>query len=193
MLAKFRDRHPGIEIAVRDTLADQCKALVRSREVDFAIATAADNDADLESEFLCADSFYLVCPADHALARKRGITLRDLAAWPFVHLSRNSSVRQHLEAAFHPAQMRTVAEVEHLATVTGLVAAGLGITVVPALTLFHFDRKELAVRPLELPGLVRKIVLLRRRHESLSSGAQALYALMLRNKPSGLPGKKPRK
>jgi DNA-binding transcriptional LysR family regulator len=92
-------------------------------------------------------------------------------------------VRQYLEAAFHPKQMRTVAEVEHLATVTGLVEAGLGISVVPALTLFQFQRKRLVLRPLKLPGLRREIVILRRKEESLSANAQALRDVMLQHKP----------
>lgn len=188
MLARFRGRYPGIEIGLYDTLAEQCRTLVRTRQVDFAIATRAPDDDDLASELLCTDDFHLVCPSGHPLARKRKISLADLAAHPFVHLSRNTSVRQHLEAAFHPTQMRTVAEVEHLATVTGLVAAGLGITVVPALTLSHFGRSELVVRPLEFLQLRRELVLLRRRHESLSAGAQALYALMLARPPAGTPG-----
>lgn len=183
VLAEFHARYPGVEIALMDTLSEQCKALVRSRQAELALATAADGDEDLASDPLCADEFHLVCRADHPLAGRRHIGLRDLAAYPFVHLARSSSVRQHLEAAFHPLQMKTVAEVEHLATVTGLVAAGLGISVVPALTLFQFERPGIVLQPLKLPGLTRRIVVLRRRHESLSANAQALHALMLRHKP----------
>jgi LysR family carnitine catabolism transcriptional activator len=92
-------------------------------------------------------------------------------------------VRQHLEAAFHPVQMRSVVEVGHLATVTGLVSAGLGISVVPALTLFHFRQPGLTIRPLNVPGLTRELVLLTRRGESLSAAAQAFRTLMLHRKP----------
>lgn len=183
VLADFHLRHPGVEIELMDTLSEQCKALVRARRADLALATAAPGEQDLASEFLCADEFHLVCREDHALARQRNIGLADLAAHPFVHLSRSSSVRQYLDAAFHPAQMRTVAEVEHLATVTGLVAAGIGISVVPALTLFQFERKGLVVQPLKLPGLQRELVILRRKDESLSANAQALRELMLERKP----------
>jgi DNA-binding transcriptional LysR family regulator len=100
-----------------------------------------------------------------------------------VHLSRHSSVRQHLEAAFHPTAMNTVLEVEHLATVTGMVAAGLGISVVPALTLFHFERPGLVVRRLPLPGLRRRILIVRRKTAPLSVAAQALLALMRERRP----------
>jgi len=183
VLAEYRARHPGIELALLDQLSEQCLSLVRSGQADFALAATGDKDADLASEPLCADAFHLVCRKDHPLARQKEIRLRDLATHPFVHLSRNSSVRQHLEAAFHPVPMQTVLEVEHLATVTGMVAAGLGITVVPALTLFHFDRPDLAVRPLQLKGLTRRILVVRRKNEALSVAAQTLHDLMLARKP----------
>ena len=79
--------------------------------------------------------------------------------------------------------MRTLVEVEQLATVMGLVHAGLGISVVPALSLFHFDKPGLVTRPLQLPGLERQIYLVRRRERSLSVAAQALYGLMQELRP----------
>jgi len=92
-------------------------------------------------------------------------------------------VRQYLEAALHPQAMHTLMEVEQLATVMGMVRAGLGISVVPALTLFHFEQPGLVTRPLSLPGLTRQIYLVRRRDESLSVAAQALYALVIAQRP----------
>lgn len=64
-----------------------------------------------------------------------------------------------------------------------MVRAGLGISVVPALTLFHFDQPGLVTRPLALPGLLRQIYLVRRRDRSLSVAAQALYALVMARRP----------
>ena len=96
-----------------------------------------------------------------------------------MHPSRNSSGRQALVAALHPLQTNTLLEVDQLATVMGMAEAGLGISVAPALTLFHFNRPGLLTRPLALANLTRKIYLLRRQHESLSAAAQALHDLMV--------------
>ena len=74
-------------------------------------------------------------------------------------------------------------EVEQLATVTGMVRAGLGISVVPALTLFHFQQPGVVTRPLQLPGLQRQIYLVRRRDQSLSIAAQSLYEWMVARRP----------
>ncbi|NSX04004.1 LysR family transcriptional regulator [Cupriavidus gilardii] len=174
VLAAFRERYPGIALALHDVLADGCIDLVRRGRVDFALAPAPGQDADLKIEPLVADSFHVVCPADHPLATRRSIAPSALAGLPFIHLSRTSSVRQHLDAALHPTRLNGVMEVEHLATVAGLVAAGLGVTVVPSLALFQFQLPNLAIRPLRLESLVRDICLVRLRDRGDSAAASAM-------------------
>ena len=117
--------------------------------------------------------------AGQPLLREPRLTLRNLAPHPFIHMTRNSSVRQALEAALHPIAMNTVLEVEQLATVMGMVEAGLGISVVPTLTLYQFRRDTIATRPLAIPQLARRVYLVRRREGSLSSAAQALHDLVV--------------
>ena len=137
-------------------LSEACIERVRSGQADFALAATRADTPELRAELFCSDDFHLVCRADHPLAdAARRCGRSDLAPWPFVHLARTSSVRQYLEAAIHPQQMDTLMEVEQLATVMGMVRAGLGISVVPALTLFHFQQPELVTRPLALAGLER--------------------------------------
>jgi len=184
IFADFRLRHPGVELALFDVLSDQCISLLRAGRVDMAIASAGPLESDLQTEKLCSDRFHLVCPRAHPLASRPSVRLKDLAEYPFVQLARTSSVRQHLDAALHPLQMRTVFEVEQLPTVTALVEAGLGITVVPAMTLFHFIRRPaLRVRPIKALNLMRRIYIVRRRGHSLSVAAQGLHELMLSSKP----------
>jgi hypothetical protein len=55
---------------------------------------------------------------------------------------------------------------------------------VPALALFHFEQPEIATRPVPLPGLARRIYLVRRRDRSLSVAAQALHDLVLAHRPT---------
>ncbi len=83
----------------------------------------------------------------------------------------------------HPRGCAPVLEVDQLATVMGMVRAGLGISVVPALTLFHFRDPALVIRALGWPGLRRRIYLVRRRDRGLSVAADSLYRLLLRHKP----------
>jgi len=181
VFADFRARFPGIELRLSDVLSDPCIELVRSGQADFALASGAlpVNGVDgLVSRVLRSDGFHLLCPAGHPLAQQRRLTLASLAGYPFIQMARSTSVRQALDAALHPLSMKTILEVEQLATVGGMVEAGLGISAVPTLTLYQFRSPRIVVRPLPLPTLTRSIVLIRR-DASLSSAAQAMHDLVV--------------
>ena len=182
VLAEFMATWPGIRVDLDDALSDACIARVRSGAADFALASSGDGtvaDSDLLSRKLCSDRFHLVCRADHPLATEPKLSARKLAPWPFIQMARHSSVRQSLDVALHPLRMNAVFEVEHLATVMGLVEAGLGISVVPALTLFHFRRDTLVTRPLPVGGLTRTVNIVQRREGSLSVAAQTVHDLVV--------------
>lgn len=184
VLAGFRDEYPGIEVSVADVLSDSCVEYVRSGRADFSLAAQRSNAPELHAEVFCTDGFHLVCRKNHPLGRRKNLAVADLAGEPFIHLARSSSVRQHLEAAFHPARMHHVMELDQLSTVAGMVRAGLGISVVPTLTLFHFAHPELVTRPLELPDLQRQIFVVTRNDRSLSVAAQTLLDYFRLRRPS---------
>ena len=183
VLAGFRAEHPGIEMEVADVLSEPCIERVRSGQADFALAASRVNTPELRAELFCSDEFHLVCLAGHPLAKARSLRPKDLIAWPFIHLSRTSSVRQYIDAATHPLKLRSVLEVNQLATVSGMVRAGLGISVVPALTLYQFRSPELVVRPVRWAGLTRRIYLVRRRDRQLSIAAQGFYEWVMTRRP----------
>lgn len=183
VLAGFSAAYPGIELEVRDVLSEACVDSVRAGHADLALAATRADTPELRAELFCSDAFHLVCPKGHPLAEAASVRPRDVAAWPFIHLSRTSSVRQYLDAALHPLKMRTLMEVDQLATVMGMVRAGLGISIVPSLTLFHFQQPEVRVRLLAWPGLTRQIYLVRRRDRGLSLAAQSLHDWMQAHRP----------
>lgn len=174
VIARYRAACPLIRVQLFDTLAQGSIDLLRAGAVDLAVTAGGDlREFDLVE--LKRERFFLVCPPGHALAARRSVTLAQLAGQDFVHLARNSSVRRCLEAAGagsigKPAGL----EAEHLATVAALVAGGLGVSVVPELTLFHFRRAGLAAVPVRDAALVRPIFLARRKGKALSVAAQAM-------------------
>lgn len=187
VLAGFRAEYPGIELEVADVLSEPCIELVRGGRADFALAATRAETPELRAELFCSDDFHLVCPAGHPLAKLRDPRPRDLVPWPFIHLSRTSSVRQYIDAATHPQPLPSVLEVDQLATVAGMVRAGLGISVVPALALYQFRSPELAIRPVRWPGLTRRIYLVRRRDRGLSVAAQGFYEWVMARRPRSGP------
>jgi len=184
VLADFRARHPLIELDVADVLSEACIERVKTGQSDLAIAAIRADTPELRAEPFCTDRFHLVCPAGHPLAKAKAAPKpKDLLPYPFIHLSRTSSVRQYLDAALRPLQLNTVMEVDQLATVMGMVRAGLGISIVPELALFHFQQRELVTRVLGWKGLMRRLYLVRRRDRGLSVAAQGFYDVVWRARP----------
>lgn len=184
LLAAFHAENPGIELDVADVLSDACIERVRSGRADFALASTRADAPELVTEAFCSDRFHVVCRSDHPLAARRdALRLDQLASCPIVQLSRPSSVRQYVEAALYPTQLHTVLELDQLSSVAGMVRAGLGLTIVPTLTLFHFEHPELATRPLDAPGLVRQVFVVRRSDRSLGSAARRLHEMLMAARP----------
>lgn len=186
VLAGFRDKHPGVEIQVADVLSEPCIDAVRSGRADFALAATLADTPELRAQRFCSDSFHLVCTPGHPLLQLSQVRPKDVAAWPFIHLSRTSSVRQYVDAATNPRTFASILEVDQLATVSGMVRAGLGISIVPALTLYQFKSSQLATRPIRWKGLTRHIYLVQRRDRALSIAAQSLKDWLLAHPPRAL-------
>lgn len=179
VLAAYRQAYPGITLELFDALSDRCLDLLREGRADLALTAPGEQLAEFDVQPLCSDRFFLVCHREHPLANRTAVSLAELARCEFIHLTRSTSVRQHLDESLRAAGVPAGGlEVEHLATVAGLVAAGLGVSLVPELTLFQFRQPELRAIALAETDLFRPILIVRRRGRSLSIAAQAMLELL---------------
>src|SRR5690606_15236787 len=131
LIAQFRTKHPGIDLVIQDAANATCVDYVRHRRVDFALCAAMSRGDDFIAEVLTSDTFHFVCHDIHAFAGRRRLSASEvLDAVPIIVYDAASSIRQHLDAAVYPLQWQTSYEVNNLSTAAGLVAAGLGATIV---------------------------------------------------------------
>lgn len=176
VMATLAQRHPGLRLDLLDTLSGPAFDLVRAGAVDFALTAANPAYADLVYTPLAADGFVLLLPAAHPLGAAPDVPLRwaDTVALPHISMPAPTSVRQYADAALlqlgHRFEPRY--EVEHLATINAMVAAGLGVSALPALAALVARGPQVVQRPLVAPALLRPIGLVTREGRSLSSAAQ---------------------
>jgi len=181
--ATYAAMYPGVELSLHDALLEPCLQQVREGAVDMALAAIGRDMSGLSTEPLGEDFFYLVCRGDHPLARSAQIGVAALRGERMIHLGKGSSIRQSLAGQLDLASMPTALEVDHLATVRGLILAGLGLSLVPGMTLFHFRHPDLAIIPLaENSRIRRQLYLVRRENRSMSQAAQAFHALLMRER-----------
>ncbi|MGI5162939.1 LysR family transcriptional regulator [Spirillospora sp. CA-253888] len=157
-LARSLADHPGLAFVLRQTRPGDGVRQVRSGEVDIALVDdwtgklPGKAPAALEFFRLRHDPVVLAVPSGHRLADpRRPVDLRELREEPWMAAPEGEPSRRAVESLLDAVGgARPVPwEFEGLHTILSLVARGIGITAVPALTLAAGDR-GVAVRP--LPG-----------------------------------------
>ncbi len=179
--ARFRAAHPGVRLRLLDTLSGPAFELVRAGQVDFALTAANPAYADLDYLPLASDGFVLLLPRGHALARgRKSLSWAEVADLPHISMPLPSSVRQYADAALleHRIRFAPQFELEHLASIKALVAAGLGVAALPELAANVGPDEGIVRRPLRDPDLRRPIGLVTLRGRSLSPAAQAMVEML---------------
>jgi DNA-binding transcriptional LysR family regulator len=179
-LARFKALHPAITARLIEEQDANIVEKILHREVDFGIGTLATPHDELAFRELLPDELQAVYPLRHALAAKRRVTWRDLAAWPLVLLPKQSSVRALAEHGFAAAKIAREPdyEVANMVTALSMVRAGLGVTVMPRMVLPELNMKGLAAGRIHDPRPLRSIGIITRRDRSLSPAATAYVELL---------------
>lgn len=134
VLVNYRNAHPNIKLRIYDELSNICAEMVRSGMAEVAIMPERSQDSDLTQQVLFRDPLIVLCAPDHPLAKSGGVQWSDIIACDLIVRGSDSSVRQLVEAHYlkHGVMLQPAYEVNHIGTSLSMIAAGLGIGVVPA-------------------------------------------------------------
>lgn len=136
-IRQFRDACPDVEIGLSELTTHQQLEELKSRRIDvgFGRLMTADDPA-IRREILVEEPLVLAMGRDHPWARKKAIWLRELAEQPFILYPGRPrpSFADQVLAFFRRAELSPpiVQEANDIQTAIGLVAAGIGVTLVPA-------------------------------------------------------------
>lgn len=180
VIATFRERHPQINLSLHDVLADQVNQLVREGRADLGFSVPPRDSDDLVFETILTDSYVVVCREGHPLLEQENVAWAQLADHPFIGINKLSSSRQDIDKVMEEIGRRLdiLCEVSQIATVGRMVAAGTGISVLPALSFRQIASDGVGHRPLVEPTINRELGVIMRRRHPLSAAATALLALM---------------
>ncbi|MBV9472352.1 MAG: LysR family transcriptional regulator [Solirubrobacterales bacterium] len=162
-VARFRERHPGVALSLAEGEPEEIAPRLRAGEFDLALLFefpgARERPGDgLRSVTLLEDPMHVALPAEHPLASKRALTLADLEGQQWVQTSSASPCARHvvrscLAAGFEP---NVTFESDDYETIQGLVAAGVGVALIPRLALTRVHH-GIVVRALAPRSPARKV------------------------------------
>jgi DNA-binding transcriptional LysR family regulator len=161
-LAEFHRRHPEVDLSATTAELSEAHELLRAGEIDVAIVMDFEAQpllfADLETEHLLDDSYYVALPSGHPLADKPRVKLADLSGEDWINSCPGTSCDQVVLGACRAAGFdpRVVIECDENDQMQAHVAGGLGVALWPQLALAHV-RPGVAVKPVAGPQVVRRV------------------------------------
>ncbi|HEV7847398.1 MAG TPA: LysR family transcriptional regulator [Thermoleophilaceae bacterium] len=166
-IALFTERHPEVELSFVEQEPEEAVPMLRAAELEVALVfeyrDMSQPEFDrlyegIELRHLIDDPMYLAIPRDHPAARRPRIRLHDVAEDTWIQNDTTGPCgRLHLAACaaagFEP---RIGFQSDDYNVVQGLIAAGVGVSLLPALSLTNV-REDIVVRSLGKSAPTRRI------------------------------------
>jgi len=177
-LAVFGGRAPGVELVVREGLSSSVTVSLRADEIDVALITpmAAEETAGLTVQTVFEERLVAVLPPGHRWAGRKRMGVRELLGEPLISFPKDAVIRRRLEASLGE-RLSPAFEVGELYRMRSLVAAGLGVAVLPEGDAVA-GAPEVETVVLSDPGLTHQVMLALRTGRQLGPAASELVSVL---------------
>lgn len=183
VVAAFRKQHPNVKFRFKQGMYPTLIRDMIKGDIDLAfISPFPDEHEFVCGEVLLTEELYAILPPGHRFSDEESIKLRELEDETFVLFSEGYSLRPIVweacqEAGFMP---KIGFEGEETDTIRGLVAAGMGVSLLPEMALHYTGPLQPAKVRVTEPQVTRTIGLIRRTNEKLPLVAKVFHAFLLR-------------
>ncbi len=175
---QFAEAHPGIELKLHNVTGRDGLAMVRADEVDFAVGSMLEMHEDIEYQPMFTYDPVLIVARDHPLAKRKRVTLADVAAYPLILPPSHLTTWRVVDYAFgrHNLTYEVKMEAGGWEVIKKYVSLGMGISIVTSICLSGDE--ELAAISLARYFPKRTYGLVIRKGKFLSPAAQRFVDLM---------------
>ena len=177
-IAAFRKRHPLVELALFEGTSEAVAQWVESGRVEFGIVQLPSPGGSFDEQPLFTEPFVTLVAKTHPIAKQRTVSLAKLAHEPFVLYkgrARDTALAACRAAGFEP---RVACESSELETIRSLVAAGLGIAILPQLATRQAAANCIALR-LRGDPVERQVAVLSRAGHTASPSATVFRKILI--------------
>lgn len=183
VVAAFRKQHPNVKFRFKQGMYPSLIKDMVKGEIDLAfISPFPDEHEFVCGEVILTEELYAILPPGHRLSSKESIELNELENETFVLFSEGYSLRPIVweacrEAGFTP---KIGFEGEETDTIRGLVAAGMGVSLLPEMALHYTGPLQPAKVRVTNPHVTRTIGLIQRSNEKLPLVAKVFHGFLIR-------------
>lgn len=145
ILSSYRGKFPNVKFLLNQASNREIFTQVKSGKVDLALLTLLHDDPELIWEPLITEELFLIVSNSHWLAAYDQVDLKAIEKEPFISFQDGYGLRTMIqnfcdEAGFNP---KIVFEGQDIGSVSGLVSANLGVSLVPDLQVLKKTKVKL--------------------------------------------------
>ena len=163
-IATFSAAHPGVVLSLAEGEPEETVPRLRAGEFDLVLlyefrGTSEKPGGGMRRFELLEDPMHVALPSDHPLVGEKRLRLEDLSDESWVQTSAESPCSRHVVRSCHAAGFEPSVsfESDDYQTVQGLVAAGVGVALIPQLALSSV-RDDIRIRALHPHSPVRSVL-----------------------------------
>ncbi|RNA68565.1 LysR family transcriptional regulator [Alteribacter keqinensis] len=181
LLASFRASYPGITFKLGQGPSHSLTRQLQEGVFDLCLIVSNERNGAIDWRKLWDEELFVIVPKDHTYASRTFITFDEIADEPFIHLKEGFSLRNTIDRLFQKEGItpEITFEGEEAATVEGLVAAGLGISILPDLK--GIDQSKISQIRVKSPECKRTIGLAWVKGRYLTPAAERFKQFILEN------------
>ena len=179
-LAVFHQRHPAVELTVREQSSEELAEMLRDDGLDLAFLSVTERmeSHGLGLHQLVSEELVVVLPRDHRLAARGTLRMAELAGEHFISYREGARLRELLTFAARHAGFEPQIKLESNESerIKRLVARDMGVAILPRSDAER-PGTDLAMAALTEPALRRDITLAWREGRRLAPAAAEFLAL----------------
>ena len=162
ILGDFKSGHPNVVPRLFVANSGAVENRVAEHTLDIGFIEAPSHLATVATDVCCEDELVVVCGASHPLAQQKSITPKQLVEYPYISRESGSGTREVTDAYFQkagvrPESLNVVMELGSPEALKGLVATGVGFTIMSRATVNKEIRLGVLVALPLTPRLIRNL------------------------------------
>ena len=181
-ISAFRERYPNVKFHLKQGAYYPLIDLVAKGEIDMALLGPVPmREKKVKGNVLFTENLVALLPSDHRLANSKTLQLNQLKDESFILFPEGFILREIIvdackELDFHP---NVAFEGEDIDAIKGLVSAGLGVTIVPEITIFDCLPRKTVMVPIAQPSVDRTVGVIIPRDRQLLPTQNLFYHFLM--------------
>jgi DNA-binding transcriptional LysR family regulator len=179
LVAKFAERYPTVSVSLEVQPSLRVFEWIVSQQCDIGLSTLPIENPAITTRPVTSGDAVCILPKNHRLVGRARITPSDLEGEPFISFKADSIFRHQVDEIFKKAGVRRSLKLEArtMEAIYGLVAAGLGVSVIGPVFPGNELRHRIATRPFK-PRIPIELALLYSTHKPLSRFAECFVEIV---------------